>query len=220
MAGLTQSQAISGLEHGWTEIALSDLNAWMERRELSLRSEDIYSWGFVLTNEIVDNFRLIAYKNQGLDALRLARESWTEAKTIIYADGSGTTKDNPAGIGVVVLEPGKPPKLIAEHLPKGTNNVAELSAIWRGLKEIPDADRLIEVRSDSQYAMGACSGNAIHCNVELATAVREDVKVRNRGGVPRVTFVHVDGHDGEPGNELCDVLAGWARKYGNKLGIH
>lgn len=128
-----------------------------------------------------------------------------DSEVVAYCDGSGTTFEKPAGIGVVVYDPFREPLLIAENIGLGTNNVAELKAIWRALKAVPDTRRKILIRSDSEYALGSCSeeGWRPKANVDLIAQVRQDLAIR----AGRVRFEHVDGHAGVEGNEIADRLA-------------
>lgn len=130
----------------------------------------------------------------------------------VWADGSGTSADSPAGAGIVIRYHGPGGRTIGwgEPLGKGTNNHAELSGILYGLRAIEEPDRLrpVVVRSDSQYALGASSGrNRVNANAELIATIRElVVKFRS------ITFEHVRGHKGVTENEWCDQLAGRAAK--------
>lgn len=107
------------------------------------------------------------------------------------------------GIGVVVIEGGKR-REHGEYLGIGTNNIAELVAIERGL-ELAEAEgeRRVRVYTDSGYAIGVLSkGWKAKANQELIARLR-----RRLAGVPRLEFVKVAGHAGVPENERCDALA-------------
>src|SRR5262249_15456516 len=116
----------------------------------------------------------------------------TRLPTVCFTDGSGTVATKPAGIGVVIYVSGHRPQYIAENIGLGTNNVAELKAIWRALQAFPDLGRKLVIQSDSEYAIGSLTkpwnGTV---NVELIQAIREDLALR-----PKVKIVHVDGHAG------------------------
>ena len=163
---------------------------------------------------VLDN-RWVVYKKEDFTYLNKAiaakDEDW-KLMHYVWADGSGTTFDNIAGIGVVVEIPdwwaGWETIEISENIGFGTNNVAELSAIWKGLRVIPDLTRVITVRSDSQYAMGVLMnlGWSLTKNVDLINNIRVDLSYR------KVTFEHVKGHSGIKQNERCDELANQGRK--------
>jgi ribonuclease HI len=63
------------------------------------------------------------------------------------------------GIGVVLLENGKKIKEISKRLGKGTNNIAEWSALIEGLKLAKaHGCRELEVRGDSQLIIRQITG--------------------------------------------------------------
>ena len=129
----------------------------------------------------------------------------------VYTDGACTGNPGPMGIGVVILgwaPPDAPPataiprRELSEYLGVGTNNIAELTAILRGLTPLPRAQPVV-VYSDSAYAIGLLTQNwKAKANQDLVAELR---------GVLRefatVRFVKVPGHSGVPENERCDELA-------------
>lgn len=134
---------------------------------------------------------------------------------IAYTDGSGTTAGKTAGIGVVIYEKGQPPLYIAENIGKGTNNVAELRAIWRVLKQFPDKSQPITIYSDSEYAIGSLTLDwSPQANRELIEQIRADLESRTN-----VKLIHVDGHSGHEGNEIADALANIGRKLVKKVSL-
>jgi ribonuclease HI len=63
------------------------------------------------------------------------------------------------GIGAVLLENGKKVKDISKHLGKGTNNIAEWSALIEGMKLAKaHGCRELEVRGDSQLIIRQITG--------------------------------------------------------------
>jgi len=143
---------------------------------------------------------------------------------IVYTDGACTGNPGPMGIGVVVMVDGRR-KEISEYLGTGTNNIAELTAIERGLEVVeeladelgaPLRERPVLVHSDSAYAIGLLSqGWKAKANTELV----ERLRVRARR-FPRLRFVKVAGHAGVPENERCDELARAAVTSGAGRGTH
>ena len=125
----------------------------------------------------------------------------------IWTDGACSGNPGPMGIGVVVIDAGKR-KEHGEYLGAGTNNIAELVAIERGIviaTELTkgDPDRPLRVYSDSSYAIGLLEkGWKAKANQELVARIRKVVDA-----VPRIGFVKVSGHAGVPENERCDELA-------------
>jgi ribonuclease HI len=122
----------------------------------------------------------------------------------IWTDGACSGNPGPMGIGVVVID-GAQRRELGEYLGVGTNNIAELTAIGRGLDVAADGDkaRRIRVYSDSSYAIGLLEkGWKAKANQELVGRLR-----RQLTGFPHVEFVKVEGHAGVPENERCDELA-------------
>ncbi len=122
---------------------------------------------------------------------------------IIYTDGACTGNPGPAGIGVVILD-GDSRRELSEYLGKGTNNIAELTAIKRALEEVAIADRIrpVVVHSDSSYSIGLLTKNwKAKKNVDLVADLRKLAK-----GFLDLRFVKVKGHAGIPENERCDEL--------------
>jgi ribonuclease HI len=123
----------------------------------------------------------------------------------VWTDGACSGNPGPMGIGVVVLANGQRLEH-GEYLGLGTNNIAELVAIERGVQMAADVgappERPIRVHTDSGYSIGVLSkGWKAKANQELIQRVR-----RLLAGHP-VTLVKVAGHAGVPENERCDQLA-------------
>ena len=125
----------------------------------------------------------------------------------IWTDGACSGNPGPMGIGVVIID-GREREEAGEYLGVGTNNIAELVAIERGLalaaKRVPESgDRRVRVYSDSAYAIGVLDKNwKAKANQELVARLR-----RKLSAFPAsVQFVKVSGHAGVPENERCDEL--------------
>ena len=122
----------------------------------------------------------------------------------IWTDGACSGNPGPMGIGVVVIDGGAR-REIGDYLGVGTNNLAELMAIERGLEVAGEGDRgrRIRVYSDSAYAIGLLEkGWKAKANQDLVGRLR-----RQLTAFPQVEFVKVEGHAGVPENERCDELA-------------
>ncbi len=123
---------------------------------------------------------------------------------VVYTDGACTGNPGPMGIGVVILDgrDAKARQEISEYLGQGTNNIAELTAILRGLQACP-RDRSVWVHSDSAYSLGllgkgwkAKANQALVAELRAVAAEFDDLRL-----------VKVAGHAGIPENERCDELA-------------
>ncbi|HVV52316.1 MAG TPA: RNase H family protein, partial [Polyangia bacterium] len=91
-----------------------------------------------------------------------------------------------------------------EYLGVGTNNIAELTAIERGIDLAggEGAARRLRVYTDSSYAIGVLGkGWKAKANQELIA------RLKRRLAPLDVEFVKVSGHAGVPENERCDELA-------------
>jgi len=123
---------------------------------------------------------------------------------IVYTDGSASPNPGPCGIGVVILDRGER-REISEYLGDGTNNIAELTAVLRGLESIAPGERgrPVLLHTDSEYSIGVLSlGWKPKKNVELIAELRQLM-----GDFPRLRLVKVPAHAGVPENERCDQLA-------------
>lgn len=120
----------------------------------------------------------------------------------IWTDGACEGNPGPAGLGVVIIDGGKHREL-SEYLGQGTNNIAELTAILRGLEEVADRARPVIIYSDSQYSIGLLSQNwKAKANAELVAKLRGLLRQ-----FTDVRFVKVAAHSGIPLNERVDELA-------------
>jgi ribonuclease HI len=120
----------------------------------------------------------------------------------VWTDGACEGNPGPAGLGVVIID-GAERRELSEYLGQGTNNIAELTAILRGLESIADRGRAVIVYSDSQYSIGLLTQNwKAKANTELVEKLR---------GLTRqfadLRFVKVAAHSGIPLNERVDELA-------------
>jgi len=124
----------------------------------------------------------------------------------VWTDGACSGNPGPMGIGIVVVA-GRERAERGEYLGLGTNNIAELTAISRGLDLAgdltPDRSRPIRVYSDSSYALGLLGkGWKAKANQELVASLREQLAT-----FPQVKLIKVAGHAGVDNNERCDELA-------------
>jgi ribonuclease HI len=142
-----------------------------------------------------------------LPASTAARSASALAEMVhVWTDGACSGNPGPMGIGIVVVAGGKR-KEVGEFLGRGTNNIAELVAIRRGLEVAltlaPGTDRPIRVYSDSSYAIGLLAhGWKAKANQALVAELRDFLRA-----YPRLQMVKVEGHAGVAENERCDVLA-------------
>ena len=121
----------------------------------------------------------------------------------VWTDGACSGNPGPAGLGVVIVGDGTGQRELSEYLGEATNNIAELSAILRGLQSVSDKTRPVIVYSDSAYSIGLLSQNwKAKKNVELVKELREVCRQ-----FPDLRFVKVLAHSGIALNERVDQLA-------------
>ncbi len=127
----------------------------------------------------------------------------------IYTDGASSGNPGPSGIGVV-LRYGDRCREISEYIGVATNNVAELTAIQRGLAAVRQKHLPVRLYTDSAYACGMLGlGWKPKANHELIAAIRSLM-----GGFRDLKLIKVRGHQGVADNERADELATSAIKKG------
>ena len=133
-----------------------------------------------------------------------ARATDTPANAIhVWTDGACSGNPGPAGLGVVVVGDGQGQREISEYLGEATNNIAELSAILRGLTAVSDKTRPVIVYSYSTYSIGLLSQDwKAKKNIELVRELREVCRQFSD-----LRFVKVLAHSGIALNERVDQLA-------------
>jgi ribonuclease HI len=120
----------------------------------------------------------------------------------VWTDGACSGNPGAAGLGVVILGDGRE-REISEYLGDATNNIAELTAILRGLEAVSDRTRPVIVYSDSAYSIGLLTQNwKAKKNVELVDRLRAVTRTFRD-----LRFVKVAGHAGVALNERVDQLA-------------
>lgn len=118
----------------------------------------------------------------------------------MYTDGSCSGNPGPAGWAAILeWERGKITRVAGEA--DSTNNRAEINAVIIGLEQLFTPCHVI-VYTDSQYVIGVMSkGWKRKANHDLLLLLDRLCAFHE------VEFVHVKGHDGNPGNEEADALA-------------
>ncbi len=120
----------------------------------------------------------------------------------VWTDGACSGNPGPAGLGVFI-EAGGVARERAEYLGVATNNIAELTAILRGLEMVEDVAAPVDVMTDSEYCIGLLGlGWKPKANQELVAQLR-----KTYARFTNLQLVKVKGHAGVPGNEKADALA-------------
>jgi len=134
----------------------------------------------------------------------------------VYSDGSATTADKPGGYAFVVCVEKVRVAEGSGHLPKATNNVAEITAAIAGLEyitthDLPGVDETGQVIliSDSKLVLGYADGSYQCKAMHLLPLM---LKLRKLYRQLNATNRWVKGHSGDEFNELADQLAKSARE--------
>jgi ribonuclease HI len=127
-------------------------------------------------------------------------------KFIAYADGACSGNPGDAAIGMYVKQDDNKYEGY-EFLGYGTNNIAELTAVYRVLQFVPKSAEL-EIYTDSSYAIGILTKNwQAKANVSLVNSIKKELDLHTS-----VKMFHVKGHNGDEGNEIVNKLAQTATK--------
>ena len=146
----------------------------------------------------------------------------------IYCDGACSGNPGEAGSGLAIYSNSKKPVLLYGAYDKeGTNNIAELNALFQALTiaQQTHSENIISIFSDSKYSIDCITtwaygwkangwskkGGEIK-NLELIKSAHnlyEKIK-------DKIEITHVKGHAGIEGNELADRMAVYTIKAKNK----
>ena len=133
----------------------------------------------------------------------------------IYTDGACSGNPGPGGYGVVLLS-GKHRKEISEGFRLTTNNRMELLADIIGLEALKREGTLVRLFTDSLYLV-----NAVNKGWLFGWEMKRFAKKKNPDLWMRflevyrshqVTLIWIKGHNNDPENERCDMLAVTASK--------
>jgi len=209
LTGITDEDAWQAVEDGWDKERILQIHNFAYIA--GVFAMYVSPIGFLVKN-------VLFYKHGDLEDGYQGFRSNMQDPVIAYCDGSGTTANKPAGIGVVLYRENRDPVLIAKNIGNGTNNVAELTAVWEALRACPNTNTPILIKTDSQYTIGVLTNRdwTLNVNVELIQKIRTDLDLRKKN----IAFEHVDGHSGIEGNETADSLAKIARKIVTKVSLY
>lgn len=204
------------------EISKNDSNLLMLLRgidDLKSQEQIVSNYHLVLEH---NNIKANVYKNEDNNI------STSNNILKIYCDGACSGNPGNAGSGIAIYFDDKNPVLLyGDFIESGTNNIAELNALYKAL-QIADESKTnnnISIFTDSKYAIDCIStwayswkkngwskkGGEIK-NLELiieAHTLYEKLKTK-------IEIKHVKGHAGVEGNELADRMAVYTIKAKNK----
>lgn len=138
----------------------------------------------------------------------------------IYCDGACDPNPGHAGSGIAVYRDGRVAELwFGLHHANGTNNTAELNALYHALlmgEKAMQAGQTAEILSDSKYALSCIDVWAV--GWEKRGWKKAGGEIKNLGIIqtsytlynrikPAIRLTHIRGHMGIEGNELADRMA-------------
>ena len=125
-----------------------------------------------------------------------------EDSIAVFTDGACEGNPGPAGIGIL-LQYRKHKKEVSRFIGRGTNNIAELTAIKVALQEIKDPHLPVSIFTDSAYCHGVLGGSwKARKNQKLIKEIKKEMK-----RFPHLNLIKVEGHKGIEGNEIANQLA-------------
>lgn len=138
----------------------------------------------------------------------------------IYCDGACDPNPGHAGSGIAVYRDGRVVELwFGLHHPTGTNNTAELNALYHALlmgEKAMQAGQTVEILSDSKYALSCIDVWAAGWEkrgwkktggeIKNLAVIQASYTLYNRIK-PAIRLTHIRGHMGIEGNELADRMA-------------
>ena len=137
----------------------------------------------------------------------------------IYSDGACSGNPGKAGSGVALYKNGAKPTLYyGNYVENGTNNIAELNALYKALllASEQNTDEKVIILSDSKYSIDCISTWAYGWKAKGWTKKSGEIKnlelIKNAHNLyeqikNKIIIKHVKGHSGIEGNELADRMA-------------
>lgn len=132
-------------------------------------------------------------------------------KAIIYTDGGCQPNPGPCSYGVVILDNEENViSLMSEYIGEGTNNLGELTGIYRGIQRARELGfREVELYTDSEVCLKILKKKAT--NVERLQPVLEKCLKALEGLDVKMEWVK--GHADIQWNEMADRLANSALEF-------
>jgi ribonuclease HI len=132
------------------------------------------------------------------------------AEITVYTDGAARGNPGNGGYGVVMIS-GKYRKEISQGFAHTTNNRMELLAVIAALENIRAVRANVTVYSDSKYVVDAVNKGWLYSweRTHFKNKKNPDLWIRFLKVYRQhnVKFIWVEGHSGNPLNELCDKMA-------------
>lgn len=127
----------------------------------------------------------------------------TENTIRAYTDGSCIGNPGPSGIGFLIRYPDGTILQKGEPLGDGTNNIAELTAIYRVAQIVEDKSTQLLIHTDSTYSIGVLTKNwKAKANKQLIAKIRQEIAKFSHIGL-----IKVKAHSDVSDNKTVDNLA-------------
>ena len=197
------------------ELSTKDTNLFLLLRgKLALKAQE----------QIIKNYQLLAdfHKQKREKKEEPKEEKIVATDTLtIYCDGACKGNPGKSGSGLAIYySKSKPTLLYGEYAEQGTNNTAELNALYKALLIALESEpSKVTICCDSKYSIDCISNWAYGWkrkgwrkksgeikNLEIIKLAHELYD----GLKDRVVIKHVKGHSGVEGNELADRMAVYA----------
>jgi len=200
------------------ELSTTDVNLFiLLRGKLAIKAQ----------NQIVKNYqRLVNFHKKEKKREDKPKERSAD-NIIIYCDGACKGNPGKSGSGLAIYHgKSRPTLLYGEYNSYGTNNTAELNALYKALLIALESEpSKVTICCDSKYSIDCISNWAYGWkargwskksgeikNLEIIKLAHELYD----GLKERVVLKHVKGHSGVEGNELADRMAVYAISSGAK----
>lgn len=136
----------------------------------------------------------------------------------MHIDGGSRGNPGLAAYAVVIARPGEPPVEEAETLGTATNNVAEYTALVRGLELAAELGlKRLNVFSDSELLVKQMGGQYRVKNMDLLPLYEEAKRLRR--GFDAVSITHVRRELNKRADALCNLaMDGKPQKRGTTVG--